>query len=168
MEVGVPGKRVPRSCSRATAAFRRARLSARGSGRGGCGCGCSCRALPATTWGRRSGRSGRGACSACGTQGRGRLGCAGLGALGVPRHGARLPGVLGACPLTKRAPAPGKAGNRFKNGSAPHLDSVVCRPGGIATQKVQKRILPFLLACPYLNSGAPVTPRGEERGRFPA
>lgn len=52
-------------------------------------------------------------------------------------------------------------------GALPHPNSAACRPGGIATQKVKKRILPFLLACPYLNSGAPVTPSRGGTRTFP-
>ncbi|KAJ8781759.1 hypothetical protein J1605_010743 [Eschrichtius robustus] len=79
----------------------------------------------------------------------------GAGARG-PR--ARLAGVLGALPLTYRALAPGEAGSRSRDGGAPRPDSAACGLGGTATPKVKKRILPFLPARPYLNSGASATP----------
>ena len=78
----------------------------------------------------------------------------GAGARG-PR--ARLAGVLGALPLTSRALAPGEAGSRSRDGGAPRPDSAACGLGGTATPKVKKRILSFLPARPYLNSGASAT-----------
>lgn len=129
---------------RASAAFCRPPLSVRGARRGRCGC----RALPATSWGRARGQVGvrRPQCL--------------RGALGLACASLEFSGFN----LCSRAPAPGKAGNSFKNGSAPHPNLAARSPVGIATLKVKKDppLPPRLPLFKFRGSGDILAVRGTD------
>lgn len=129
---------------RAAAAFCRPPLSVRGARRGRCGC----RALPATSWGRARGQVGvrRPQCL--------------RGALGLACASLEFSGFN----LCSRAPAPGKAGNSFKNGSAPHPNLAARSPVGIATLKVKKDppLPPRLPLFKFRGSGDILAVRGTD------
>lgn len=98
---GVPGKKAPRRCSRATAAFRGARLSARGFRRGSCGC----RALPATTWSPARGEVGARWLQRLRGAGGRRRSCAGAGRARCPSASRAPPWRSRGLPSDQNSPS---------------------------------------------------------------